>query len=260
MFPNVSDRFRPFPFFWTINWTNSVYGRLIQCKPMQTMTLKLFRATLVRIDCTKYCILALISNIFQKSQELVKFNRTSIGSNWGNQHVFVCVYAGLANPKRLHVLAVPCACNVAQASAGCSCHSAAAVLWSNFLGAKLRTREVNKCKTVQWSCDKAIKFNERNSGSQWFPKASSLLAVSSEFDRKHMGKLYTVFDQIRMGACVYHNWLGCSSRRMVHCITIMSRLSVNLSAVPCGICIEFVSCIHFWKLLLRSGPHGFWCF
>ena len=60
---HVSDRFRPFPFFWTINWTNSVYGRLIQCKPMQTMTLKFFRATLVRVDCTKYCILTLISNI-----------------------------------------------------------------------------------------------------------------------------------------------------------------------------------------------------
>ena len=64
---HVSDRFRPFPFFWTINWTNSVYGRLIQCKPMQTMTLKFFRATLVRVDCTRYCILT-ISNIPLKSQ------------------------------------------------------------------------------------------------------------------------------------------------------------------------------------------------
>ena len=42
----------------------------------------------------------------------------------------VFVYAGLAHPKRLHVLAVLLwACNVAQASAGGSCHSAAAVLW-----------------------------------------------------------------------------------------------------------------------------------
>ena len=60
---HVSDRFRPFHFFWTINWTNSIYGRLIQCKPVQTMTLKFFRATLVRVHCTKYCILTLISNI-----------------------------------------------------------------------------------------------------------------------------------------------------------------------------------------------------
>ena len=45
-FPTVSDRFsdrfRPLPFFWTINWTNSAYGRLIQCKSMQTMTLNFF--------------------------------------------------------------------------------------------------------------------------------------------------------------------------------------------------------------------------
>ena len=67
---HVSDRFRPFPtvsIFLTINWTNSVYGRLVQCKPMQTMTLKFFRATLVRVDCTRYCILT-ISNIPLKSQ------------------------------------------------------------------------------------------------------------------------------------------------------------------------------------------------
>ena len=63
LFPTVSDRFRPFHFFWTINWTNSIYGRLIQCKPVQTMTLKFFGATLVRVHCTKYCILTLISNI-----------------------------------------------------------------------------------------------------------------------------------------------------------------------------------------------------
>ena len=63
MFPTVSDRFRPFHFFWTINWTNSICGRLIQCKPVQTMTLKFFRATLVRVHCTKFCILTLISNI-----------------------------------------------------------------------------------------------------------------------------------------------------------------------------------------------------
>ena len=62
-FPTVSDRFRPFHFFWTINWTNSIYGRLIQCKPVQTMTLKFFGATLVRVHCTTYCILTLISNI-----------------------------------------------------------------------------------------------------------------------------------------------------------------------------------------------------
>ena len=63
MFPTVSDRFRPFHFFWTINWTSSICGRLIQRKPVQTMTLKFFRATLVRVHCTKYCILTLISNI-----------------------------------------------------------------------------------------------------------------------------------------------------------------------------------------------------
>ena len=62
-FPTVSDRFRPFHFFWTIYWTTSIYGRLIQCKPVQTMTLKFFGATLVRVHCTKYCILTLISNI-----------------------------------------------------------------------------------------------------------------------------------------------------------------------------------------------------
>ena len=56
-FPTVSDRFRPFHFFWTINWTTSIYGRLIQRKPVQTMTLKFFGATLVRVHCTKYCIL-----------------------------------------------------------------------------------------------------------------------------------------------------------------------------------------------------------
>ena len=63
MFPTVSDCFRPFHFFWTINWTTSIYGRLIQCKPVQTMTLKFFGATLVRVHCTKYCILTLLSNI-----------------------------------------------------------------------------------------------------------------------------------------------------------------------------------------------------
>ena len=73
-----NDRFRPFHFFWTINWTNSIYGRLIQCKPVQTMTLKLFGATLVRVHCTKYWILHLDLDIqyslnITKSQELVKF-------------------------------------------------------------------------------------------------------------------------------------------------------------------------------------------
>ena len=38
LFPTVSDRFWPFHFFWRINWTNFIYGRLIQCKPVQTMT------------------------------------------------------------------------------------------------------------------------------------------------------------------------------------------------------------------------------
>ena len=50
-------------FFWTINWTNSIYGRLIQCKPVQTMTLKSFGATLLHVHCTNYCILTLVSNI-----------------------------------------------------------------------------------------------------------------------------------------------------------------------------------------------------
>ena len=63
MFSTVSDCVRPFHFFWTINWTNSIYGTLIQCKPVQTMTLQFFGATLVRVHCTKYCILTLISNI-----------------------------------------------------------------------------------------------------------------------------------------------------------------------------------------------------
>ena len=62
-FPTVSDRFRPFHFFWTINWPTSIYGRLIQCKPVQTMTLKFFGATLLHVHCTTYCILTLISNI-----------------------------------------------------------------------------------------------------------------------------------------------------------------------------------------------------
>ena len=62
-FPTVSNRFRPFHFFWTIYWTTSICGRLIQCKPVQTMTLKFFGATLVRVHCTKYCIVTLISNI-----------------------------------------------------------------------------------------------------------------------------------------------------------------------------------------------------
>ena len=89
-FPTVSDRFRPFHFFWTINWTTSMYGRLIHCKPVQTMTLKFFGATLVRVHCTKYCILTLISNSLKitKSQELVKFNRHC----WGDpEMVFRCL-------------------------------------------------------------------------------------------------------------------------------------------------------------------------
>ena len=90
-FPTVSDRLRPFHFFWTINWTNSIYGRLIQCKPVQTMTLKFFRATLVRVHCTKYIqILHLDLDIqyslkITKSQELVKFN-SSYG--WWSLSVF----------------------------------------------------------------------------------------------------------------------------------------------------------------------------
>ena len=66
MFPTVSDRFRPFPtisFFLNDYWTKSIYGMLIQCKPVQNKTLKYFRATLVRVHCTKYCILTLIPNI-----------------------------------------------------------------------------------------------------------------------------------------------------------------------------------------------------
>ena len=59
-FLTVSDRFRQFPtvsdrFIFSerlYNWTNSMYGRLIQCKPVQTMTLKFFCSTLVRVHCT----------------------------------------------------------------------------------------------------------------------------------------------------------------------------------------------------------------
>ena len=83
MFPTVSDRFifsegliGPIPFIegWSI------------AKPVRTMTLKFFGATLVRVHCTKYCILTLISIDIQyslkitKSQELVNFNITNI--NW----------------------------------------------------------------------------------------------------------------------------------------------------------------------------------
>ena len=77
LFPTVSDRFRPFHFFWTIYWTTSIYGRLIQCKPVQTMTLKFFWCH----PCarTLHQILHLDLDIqyslkITKSQELVKFN------------------------------------------------------------------------------------------------------------------------------------------------------------------------------------------
>ena len=53
-----------------INWTNSVYGTLIQCKPMQTMTLMFFRATLVRVDCTKILYLDLDTPIFPKNPKI----------------------------------------------------------------------------------------------------------------------------------------------------------------------------------------------
>ena len=79
-FPTVSDRFRPFHFFWTINWTKSIYGKLIQCKPVQTMTLKFFHV----FSCdpcvrTLHQILHLDLDIqyslkITKSHELVKFN------------------------------------------------------------------------------------------------------------------------------------------------------------------------------------------
>ena len=79
-FPTVSDRFRPFHFFWTISWTKSIYGRLIQCKPVQTMTLKFVHV----FSCdpcarTLHQILHLDLDIqyslkITKSQELVKFN------------------------------------------------------------------------------------------------------------------------------------------------------------------------------------------
>ena len=77
LFPTVSDRFifsegliGPIPFIE--GWSSA--------KPVRTMTLKFFGATLVRVHCTKYCILTLISIDIQyslkmtKSQELVKFN------------------------------------------------------------------------------------------------------------------------------------------------------------------------------------------
>ena len=83
MLPTVSDRFRPFHFFWRINWTKSIYGRLIQCKPVQTMTLNFFHV----FSCdpcarTLHQILHLDLDIqyslkITKSQELVKFNRTA---------------------------------------------------------------------------------------------------------------------------------------------------------------------------------------
>ena len=77
-FPTVSDRFifsegliGPIPFME--GWSSA--------KPVRTMTLKFFGATLVRVHCTKYCILTLISIDIQyslkitKCQELVKFNK-----------------------------------------------------------------------------------------------------------------------------------------------------------------------------------------
>ena len=80
MLPTVSDRFRRFHFFWRINWTKSIYGRLIQCKPVQTMTLKFFHV----FSChpcarTLHQILHLDLDIqyslkITKSQKLVKFN------------------------------------------------------------------------------------------------------------------------------------------------------------------------------------------
>ena len=74
----VSNRFRPFPFFWTMNWTNSIYGRLIQCKPVQTMTL-LFFSPCDPCARTLHQILHLDLDIqyflkITKSQELVKFD------------------------------------------------------------------------------------------------------------------------------------------------------------------------------------------
>ena len=63
LFPTVSDRFifsegliGPIPFME--GWSSAN-----PCKPWRIMTLKFFRATLVRVHCTKYCILTLISNI-----------------------------------------------------------------------------------------------------------------------------------------------------------------------------------------------------
>ena len=52
------------------------------------MTLKIFRMTLLCVDCTKYYILTLASNIHQNSlkipkfQELVKFGYFSVHVNW----------------------------------------------------------------------------------------------------------------------------------------------------------------------------------
>ena len=41
---HMSNRFRPFIFLWTIDRINSVHGRLIQYKRMQTMTLMFMRS------------------------------------------------------------------------------------------------------------------------------------------------------------------------------------------------------------------------
>ena len=73
LFPTVSHCFRLFHFVWTINWTNSIYGRLIQCKPVQTMTLNFQGAR------TLHQLLHLDFDIqyslkISKSQEFIKFD------------------------------------------------------------------------------------------------------------------------------------------------------------------------------------------
>ena len=80
MFPTVSDRFRRFPtvsdrcIFFSAGLIGPIsfmegWSSANPCKPWRIMTLKFFRATLVRVHCTKYCILTLIS-IFPKNHKI----------------------------------------------------------------------------------------------------------------------------------------------------------------------------------------------
>ena len=99
LFPTVSDRFifsegliGPIPFME--GWSSA--------KPVRTMTLKFFGATLVRVHCTKYCILTLISIDIQyslkitKCQELVKFNSLWTCNIFLSISIYIYIYLYLS--------------------------------------------------------------------------------------------------------------------------------------------------------------------